>query len=149
MSTNLKQYKTLSAFKAAEPEISHRVFMLATRLASGYTDDTGRKIPAWPKAVVWFCCMIQPTRDGSKFGCDALQVEHAMQEYCRKPLVVQGHPEPWALMTYIAHHTNTRIRVDEVRWAEVKQMDRATASGALQRLGDSIPANLLPRKGAD
>jgi hypothetical protein len=148
MSSNLRQYKTLQAFKAAEPEISRRVFMLATKVACGFTDDTGRKIPTWPKAVVWFCKAMQPTHNGSQYGCDALMVEHALLEYIRKPLVLQSHKAPWGLMNVIATSISTKRRIDEVRWIEIKQDDRETAPGSLQRLGELIPKNILP-KGTD
>ena len=142
MESNLKRFKTLNSFKKEEPEISTRVFKLATRVSLGFLDENNRQIPKWPKAIVWFCNMIQPEHDGSRYGCDPLQVEHALLEYCRKPLYVAGCKDPWGLMTHVANHNNTRIKIDEVRWEEYKRQDRIDAKDTLSKLGSLIPEGL-------
>jgi len=37
------------------------------------------------------------------------------------------------------------VRIEEVRWQEAKELDRAQAKGSLQRLGDLIPPSLAGR----
>ena len=135
MGEHMKRYKSLSKFKVNEPEISVRLFMLATSVSLGFTTEEGRVIPKWPKAIIWFCKMIQPTSDCSKYGCDPLQVEHAFLEYCRKPQYVLSCDDQWGMMTFIAESTNTKIKVDEVRWADFKINDKIQIKGSPGKTG--------------
>ena len=142
MGEHMKRYKTLSKFKVWEPEISTRIFILATKVSLGFTAEDGRVIPKWGKAILWFCKMIQPDPNGTKYGCDPLQVEHALLEYIRKPQYVLSCDDQWGMMTYIAESTNTKIKVDEIRWADFKINDKIQSNGALERLSNLIPNNL-------
>ena len=142
MGEHMKRYKELNKFKQGEPDASTRIFKLATSVSLGFTTEEGRVIPKWPKAISWFCKMIQPDTDGTKYGCDPLQVEHALLEYCRKPQYILSCDDQWGMMTFIAESTNTKIKVDEVRWADFKINDKIQSKGALERLSNLIPGNL-------
>jgi hypothetical protein len=142
----IRRYLTLQEFKQAEPEQSRRLFAMAKQVQRGFLADGGRRVPPWPRAVEWFCRMIQPDYGGRRPGADPLQVEHALGEYARKPEYAHDWPGgPWALMTHLANDPKASVRIEEVRWQEAKELDRAQAKGSLQRLGDLIPPSLAGR----